>query len=75
MSTAISAPSHHMAFDPQQTTPSTCPRCGSHLLCGASQGQCWCMQRPPLGFDPGYQSCLCSRCLAELAAQADLPAQ
>lgn len=46
-----------------------CPRCGAALVCGARMGQCWCMARPPLGFDPGYGRCLCADCLAELARQ------
>ena len=54
------------------TEPETCPRCGAKFDCGKS-GKCWCFEVdvPPSvleKIDKEYNSCLCPKCLNELAS-------
>jgi len=50
----------------------TCPRCGAGFECGVNTARCWCASLPPLRDAPPdlAPTCLCPRCLAELAAGA-----
>lgn len=56
-----------------RVNPLICPRCGQQNSCGFAQGQtqCWCLQLPTLGAEPGNTAaeatvCYCQACLTEL---------
>ncbi len=65
--------------DAAPTPNEHCPRCGGGFHCGAAEAHCDCFE---LQLSPAlrqqlaaqYSSCLCLRCLKELAAAAAAPA-
>ena len=53
--------------------PEICPRCGAEFTCSKS-GKCWCfeVQVPEKirdSIDKKYDTCLCPKCLQELATR------
>jgi Cysteine-rich CWC len=64
-------------IDPSARDPSSCERCGSDFVCGATLGGCWCSelklddtQRADL--KQKYQRCLCRACLEQISADGSV---
>jgi len=57
------------------TEPEVCPRCGAEFTCSKS-GKCWCFsilvsETVRAFIDNKYESCLCPKCLNDLAVLED----
>jgi hypothetical protein len=52
-----------------------CWKCGAEFACGAqdSSARCWCEALPPVGPISAGADCLCSACLAQVAASRSRP--